>query len=123
MRLDAVCAVLLLSRSLIIIINSAGIPRLIRPPEPEVQVSRDGTITLNCVAEGSPTPFILWLKDSQPILTDSRISTASVNGSGVLVIRNASVTDEGIYSCLVEGSFYSFVATNTSNITVICKLT
>lgn len=87
-----------------------------------MEISRNGTITLNCVAEGSPAPIILWLKNSMPIPIDSRISTVSRNGSGVLVIRNASVTDEGIYSCLVQGSFYSFVATNTSTVTVTCEL-
>ena len=102
--------------------NSAGIPRLIRPPIPEVEILRNGTITLNCVAEGSPAPTILWLKDSRALPIDPRISTVSMNGSGVLVIRNASVTDEGIYSCLVQGSFHSFIASNTSNVTVTCEL-
>uniref|UniRef100_A0A1X7UV50 Uncharacterized protein n=1 Tax=Amphimedon queenslandica TaxID=400682 RepID=A0A1X7UV50_AMPQE len=80
----------------------------------------NSTAVLMCQAVGYPTPVITWLKDLKDLEIDSRFIVVSVNGSGILYIRNVSVYDEGVYSCVIsQSSLRSTIANVSTNLTVI----
>ncbi|XP_053325662.1 hemicentin-1 [Spea bombifrons] len=56
-----------------------------------------GTIILNCVVKGNPTPRIQWMKKGKGTLLSRRIKQFN-NGS--LVIHNTVTEDAGDYSCI-----------------------
>ncbi|KAM6962600.1 hemicentin-1 [Aplochiton taeniatus] len=66
----------------------------------EVTVLVNKTTLLECHVNGSPTPKITWLKDSQPISSDGQHKILS-NGR-TLQVLNAQVTDTGRYVCMAE---------------------
>uniref|UniRef100_A0A915PVG6 Ig-like domain-containing protein n=1 Tax=Setaria digitata TaxID=48799 RepID=A0A915PVG6_9BILA len=63
-----------------------------------VQVNVGRTAVINCPAFGSPEPSISWLKNGQPMVTDSR--HAILNGGRQLEISNTSVNDDARYTCI-----------------------
>ncbi|XP_036834633.1 hemicentin-1 isoform X2 [Oncorhynchus mykiss] len=68
------------------------------PEEMVIQVNK--TTVLECQADGSPTPKITWLKDSQPISPKGPHRLLS-NGRSLQVV-NAQVTDTGHYVCVAD---------------------
>ncbi|XP_073667498.1 hemicentin-1 isoform X2 [Paramisgurnus dabryanus] len=66
----------------------------------EVTVLVNKTTLLECQVDGNPTPKISWIKDSQPVLSDSTHKLLS-NGR-TLQILNAQVTDTGRYVCVAQ---------------------
>jgi len=77
-------------------------PPVIRQGPVNQTVAVDGTLTLSCVATGSPVPTILWRKDGVLVSTqDSRIKQLE---SGVLQIRYAKVTCKGFMDFLLGSS-------------------
>ncbi|KAI1891477.1 hypothetical protein AGOR_G00144220 [Albula goreensis] len=97
----------------------------------EVTVLVNKTTMLECLVDGSPTPKISWLKDGQPLTSDSTHRLLS-NGR-TLQVSNAQVTDTGRYVCVAEniaGSTEkpfnlnvhvppSIVGVNPENVTVV----
>ena len=57
------------------------------------------TITIECEAVGVPTPLIVWRLNWGHIPEPPRVTSTSVNGRGVLTIRNLQETDQGAYTC------------------------
>ncbi len=76
-----------------------------------------GTVTLVCIVEGKPST-VRWLKNSQQITNDyrCRIETTD-NGVCMLVIKNLTTNDSGIYTCEVVNKFG--VTSYNGNITVV----
>ncbi|XP_050994845.1 LOW QUALITY PROTEIN: hemicentin-1 [Labeo rohita] len=66
----------------------------------EITVLVNKTALLECHVDGSPTPKISWMKDSQPLTTDNTHRLLS-NGR-TLQILNAQVTDTGRYVCVAQ---------------------
>ncbi|KAL1022832.1 hypothetical protein UPYG_G00032950 [Umbra pygmaea] len=99
------------------------------PEEVVVQVNK--TAVLECQVDGSPVPKVTWLKDGQPLSTDTPHSLRSNRRS--LQVSNAQVTDTGRYTCVadnlagsVEKSFNlnvhvppSIVGSSPENVTVV----
>ncbi|XP_067165246.1 hemicentin-2-like [Apteryx mantelli] len=56
-------------------------------------------VTMLCPAKGTPTPSIIWLKDSVEVL--SIMPGAVVLDGGSLMIRAVQPSDSGDYTCLV----------------------
>lgn len=64
-------------------------PPVIRQGPTNQTVAVDGTVFLNCVVSGNPTPTILWRKDGVLVSThDSRVKQLD---TGALQIRYAKV--------------------------------
>ncbi|XP_043928376.1 roundabout homolog 1 isoform X1 [Protopterus annectens] len=75
-------------------------PPVIRQGPLNQTVAVDGTISLNCLATGTPIPTILWRKDGILVTThDSRIKQQE---TGTLQIRYAKLGDSGMYTCLAS---------------------
>uniref|UniRef100_A0A673IBQ3 Hemicentin-1 n=1 Tax=Sinocyclocheilus rhinocerous TaxID=307959 RepID=A0A673IBQ3_9TELE len=66
----------------------------------EITVLVNKTTLLECQVDGSPTPKISWIKDSQPLTPDNTHRLLS-NGR-TLQILNAQVTDTGRYVCVAQ---------------------
>uniref|UniRef100_A0A669EQ01 Roundabout, axon guidance receptor, homolog 1 (Drosophila) n=1 Tax=Oreochromis niloticus TaxID=8128 RepID=A0A669EQ01_ORENI len=72
-------------------------PPVIRQGPTNQTVAVDGTVVLNCVTSGNPTPTILWRKDGVLVSThDSRVKQLD---TGALQIRYAKLSDTGTYTC------------------------
>ncbi|XP_049431639.1 roundabout homolog 1 isoform X2 [Epinephelus fuscoguttatus] len=75
-------------------------PPVIRQGPTNQTVAVDGTVVLNCVATGNPTPTILWRKDGVLVSThDSRVKQLD---TGSLQIRYAKLGDTGTYTCIAS---------------------
>lgn len=69
-------------------------------PEDVVYVSLGDPIILTCLAEGTPIPEILWLRDNQ--LVTPSASLAVTNDGTELRISNIRQEDIGDYTCSAE---------------------
>ena len=79
--------------------GSRGSPPTVRI-EPERQTIGQGKSTeLRCVATGNPPPKVTWTKAGEDLSSPS----LSVSGN-TLMVRNAVVTDRGVFLCSAENS-------------------
>ncbi|KAL4648531.1 hypothetical protein GN956_G6741 [Arapaima gigas] len=72
-------------------------PPVVRQGPTNQTVSVDGTVVLNCLASGTPTPTILWRKDG--VLVSTHDSRVRQQDTGALQIRYAKLGDTGMYTC------------------------
>ena len=89
------------------------------------EVVINGTFTLTCIAEGFPTPAIIWFMNNTMISDGvSDVDMAMNVRTSTLTISNASFSDSGMYYCEAESS--EFVGLNVTsgiaNIAVVGKL-
>lgn len=78
-----------------LIIRKSLAPIFIRPTQ-NISVYEDHSISLNCLAYGEPEPQVLWYKNGQRLITDSRVF---FEPSGLLVISEVKLFDSGEYLC------------------------
>ncbi|XP_038666521.1 leucine-rich repeats and immunoglobulin-like domains protein 1 isoform X1 [Scyliorhinus canicula] len=71
-------------------------PSLVYPLEDQTVVIGE-TIALQCIASGSPSPRITWLKGDEPLVVTKRHHFTS--GNQLLIIRNVVLDDGGKYTC------------------------
>ncbi|XP_069793213.1 leucine-rich repeats and immunoglobulin-like domains protein 1 isoform X2 [Narcine bancroftii] len=71
-------------------------PSLIYPLEDQTVVIGE-TIALQCMASGSPSPRITWLKGDEPLVVTKRHHFTP--GNQLLIIRNVVSDDGGQYTC------------------------
>lgn len=57
------------------------------------------TVLLPCDADGIPTPVIQWVKEGKSL---DASTSYSVLANGTLLIRNLSMSDEGLYRCIAS---------------------
>ncbi|GAB1286208.1 Hemicentin-2 [Apodemus speciosus] len=62
-----------------------------------VTVKTGEEVTLDCEAQGSPTPLVTWTKDANPLLPVT--SRSELLPSGSLRLAQAQVGDNGLYEC------------------------
>ena len=95
-----------------LIISEPGFPRIISEDGVVTALSRrqavtrsvgvtvetfsSTSLTLNCLARGSPAPVISWSKEGQPLVSRERIF---VDNDGSLIIRKTRIEDTGQYQC------------------------
>ncbi|XP_063222790.1 protein turtle isoform X3 [Bacillus rossius redtenbacheri] len=75
-------------------------PRFSITPEDIVYVNLGDAIILNCQAEGTPTPEILWYKDANPVEPSATIGI--FNDGTELRISNIRHEDIGDYTCIAR---------------------
>ncbi|CAH1159818.1 unnamed protein product [Phaedon cochleariae] len=75
-------------------------PRFVVTPEDVIYVNLGDAIILNCQAEGTPTPEILWYKDASPVEASSTIGI--FNDGTELRISNIRHEDIGDYTCIAR---------------------
>ncbi|XP_061299182.1 neural cell adhesion molecule L1 isoform X4 [Pezoporus flaviventris] len=78
-------------------------PRLVVPrdPQPSHIALRGGTLVLECIAEGLPTPSVRWQRLNGP-LPLGRVSLENFNKT--LRLRDVEEADDGEYECVAENS-------------------
>jgi len=83
-------------------------PRIVEHPD-DVYVARNEPATLNCKAEGDPTPIITWYRDGQLVTTadDNPLSHRMLLPTGQLFflrvvqsnVGGGRRSDDGMYYC------------------------
>ncbi|XP_026668708.1 protein turtle isoform X4 [Ceratina calcarata] len=79
---------------------SAAPPKFSITPEEMIYVNVGDAIILNCQAEGTPTPEILWYKDANPVEPSSTIGI--FNDGTELRISTIKNEDIGDYTCIAR---------------------
>ncbi len=74
-------------------------PTIVRGPTRNITVYVGETIRIECEASGFPYPFINWRLNWGHVCDEPRCVSTNENGKGVLIIKDARVTDSGAYSC------------------------
>ncbi|EPQ08478.1 Roundabout like protein 2 [Myotis brandtii] len=102
-------------------------PRIVEHPS-DVIVSKGEPTTLNCKAEGRPTPTIEWYKDGERVETDKddpRSHRMLLPSGSLFFLRivhgRRSKPDEGSYVCVARNYLGEAVSRNAS-LEVACSL-
>ncbi|XP_067947545.1 basement membrane-specific heparan sulfate proteoglycan core protein-like [Watersipora subatra] len=95
-----------------------SMPTVTIPLRPTLTVTVGDTFTLTCTAIGYPVPLISWRLNWGNIPTGSRVTETSVNGKGVLIIRNVQESDAGAYTCEAINNQNSIFGTPDTIVTV-----
>ncbi|XP_028823701.1 hemicentin-1 isoform X1 [Denticeps clupeoides] len=77
-------------------------PSILGEGTEDVKVKDSQNVTLACEVTGNPVPEITWLKDGQPLATESRYRVMS--HGRFLQITGAKISDMGRFSCLATNS-------------------
>ncbi|XP_026114842.1 roundabout homolog 2-like [Carassius auratus] len=101
-------------------------PRIVEHPS-DLIVSKGEPATLNCKAEGRPTPTIEWYKDGERVETDKddpRSHRMLLPSGSLFFLRivhgRRSKPDEGAYVCVARNYLGEAVSRNAS-LEVACK--
>uniref|UniRef100_A0A8C5N1C2 Ig-like domain-containing protein n=1 Tax=Leptobrachium leishanense TaxID=445787 RepID=A0A8C5N1C2_9ANUR len=101
-------------------------PRIVEHPS-DVIVSKGEPTTLNCKAEGRPTPTIEWYKDLERVETDKddpRSHRMLLPSGSLFFLRivhgRRSKPDEGSYVCVARNYLGEAMSRNAS-LEVACK--
>ncbi|KAG8195386.1 hypothetical protein JTE90_001400 [Oedothorax gibbosus] len=97
-------------------------PQFIAEPRSTFVVESE-SITLDCAANGKPTPKISWLKDGATIDVEESDGRHRITGVGSLTIDPAKEGDEGTYMCRAENHVDSVDASATLEIQVPPRFT
>lgn len=94
----------------------SGFPQIVSQPIETQKVEIGGVATINCLAEGDPSPEYLWLHESEPVrIPDPNQRIAVENGA--LRIYNVTESDKGTYLCVAD-NIKGLVTSSTSELQV-----
>lgn len=95
-------------------------PRIVEDPS-DLIVSKGEPATLNCKADGRPTPSIEWYKDGERVETDRddpRSHRMLLPSGSLFFLRivhgRRSKPDEGIYTCVARNYLGEAISRNAS---------
>uniref|UniRef100_A0A8D2B9D0 Hemicentin-1 n=1 Tax=Sciurus vulgaris TaxID=55149 RepID=A0A8D2B9D0_SCIVU len=66
----------------------------------EITIVKGSSTSMTCFTDGTPTPSVSWLRDSQPLRLDGHL-TVSTKGM-VLQLIKAETADSGTYTCIAS---------------------
>ncbi|CAL1263761.1 unnamed protein product [Larinioides sclopetarius] len=99
-------------------VSKLSAPQFIAVPRSSFVVESE-SITLDCAANGNPTPKITWLKDGATIdLQEGSDGRHRIVGAGSLMINPAREGDDGTYMCRAENHVDSVDTSATLEIQV-----
>uniref|UniRef100_A0A1A8HDK9 Roundabout, axon guidance receptor, homolog 3 n=2 Tax=Nothobranchius korthausae TaxID=1143690 RepID=A0A1A8HDK9_9TELE len=97
-----------------------GAPRIVEDPS-DLIVSKGEPATLNCKADGRPTPTIEWYKDGERVETDRddpRSHRMLLPSGSLFFLRivhgRRSKPDEGVYTCVARNYLGEAISRNAS---------
>lgn len=67
-----------------------------------LKVTEGGETKLVLKVKGVPVPVVQWFKDEVPVSTDKRVTTYFDGTVAMLVLRDTSQSDRGMYKCSVS---------------------
>lgn len=68
----------------------------------DVTVVRGNLASLLCVADGTPTPTVSWLKEGESLIPDPHLKFINLNTT--VQIMQAQVNDTGHYTCVANNT-------------------
>lgn len=68
----------------------------------DVTVVRGNLASLLCVADGTPTPTVSWLKEGEPLYPDRHLRFKNLNTTVEMI--QAEVNDTGSYTCVANNT-------------------
>ena len=74
-------------------------PTITSPPLNQ-NVAQGQSVVLQCMASGTPSPTISWLKDDVTIETSAEVTIVSTPGSSTLTILSVQTVNLGEYTCV-----------------------
>jgi len=83
-------------------VDAAALTARVRPDVQVVDVGQSASLL--CVVSGSPTPSVVWYKDSVQVDTDHDDRLTLSDDRRRLSVRRVFRQDAGVYQCLVENS-------------------
>lgn len=94
--------------------KSISAPYLLQQPV-ETTVNESQTAIFKCVADGNPTPQVMWSKLNSSLPIGRHVTTSSA-----LVVKDVRPEDDGVYRCIAENLLGRINA--TAKLIVQCKI-
>ncbi|KIO46634.1 immunoglobulin domain-containing protein [Sanguibacteroides justesenii] len=93
--------------------SSSGetMPEFSSVPPPRKSASTDQNIEIEAKAVGTPTPEIRWYKHGRRIVESDKYSIYYKDGRSTLTIKNAKISDSGVYEVVAENDLGKVSAT------------
>ena len=80
-------------------------PEFLEPLPEELEVDEGSEVTLSVRVSGKPTPKLKWMIGSKPLKKSGRIEMRENSGIQELIIRDVTLDDEGVYSCVAVNKY------------------
>ncbi|XP_056379622.1 hemicentin-1 isoform X2 [Hyla sarda] len=77
-------------------------PRFTGNTMEDVKVKENSDVTLSCEVTGNPAPQLTWVKDGEPLHSDSHHRLG--HGGQTFHVHGAAVSDAGTYVCIASNS-------------------
>lgn len=78
------------------------LPTIEIAPENHKNIKSGATVVFYCEADGTPKPYLTWLKEGKPVTQTNRIYLSNENTE--LHIEHVKENDAGMYVCVAENS-------------------
>lgn len=88
-------------------------------PELKQEVEYQKAATFNCTASGNPSPTLSWRFANNTLISSSKYDINVTGNTKVLLVKNLSRADSGIYECHANNTKGS--NSNISKLTVLSK--